>query len=281
MKEQGADLWGTEMQLSKPDAYPIKTFSSFEAPDEDRQFDPISAVLEVLGKVKKGEFVGIQFVVAPADNKWKNHHNKLIEKLREAKTHKTEFVNHEGELQSFERMTILTPGETDVLKAVENNLSKQAFEAILRIVYISPKPIFYDSFARKGVIGAFNQYAALNLNSFTMNQGTGTLAKIWFFPYIFPGRRAEYRKERILFNYRTREMPKETFMGKAITSHFMNPNFASKPFHITTECLATVFHPPTFLVLTAPHLKRSESKKSAPPAGLAIFGEEKEIEGFQ
>jgi hypothetical protein len=46
------------------------------------------------------------------------------------------------------------------------------------------------------------------------------------------------------------------------------------------ECLASIFHPPTAGVLTAPHVHRVESKKAGPPAGLAIFGEEGDIESF-
>ena len=46
------------------------------------------------------------------------------------------------------------------------------------------------------------------------------------------------------------------------------------------ECIATLFHIPTVIVLTAPHIKRNESKKAGPPAGIAIFGEDKELEEF-
>ena len=50
---------------------------------------------------------------------------------------------------------------------------------------------------------------------------------------------------------------------------------------MNTRSLATLFHPPTFLVLTAPHLRRVESKKTGPPAGLAIYGDEGDLEKFK
>ena len=48
-----------------------------------------------------------------------------------------------------------------------------------------------------------------------------------------------------------------------------------------TEAIATLFHLPTAVVLTAPHIRRIESRKGGPPAGLAIFGDEEEIEKFK
>jgi hypothetical protein len=50
---------------------------------------------------------------------------------------------------------------------------------------------------------------------------------------------------------------------------------------MNVEGLATLFHPPTSVVLTAPHIRRVESRKTGPPAGLAIFGEEGEIEKYK
>ncbi|MBI5221114.1 MAG: hypothetical protein HY978_04770, partial [Candidatus Liptonbacteria bacterium] len=51
MDERGYNLWGSEMLLDKSSAYPIKSYLDFEAIDEDKQFDPISAFLEVLSKL--------------------------------------------------------------------------------------------------------------------------------------------------------------------------------------------------------------------------------------
>ena len=279
---QGYDLWGTEMLLAKEDAYPIKTYTTFfEAPEEERQFDPIAEFLEVLGKLQKGEIVGIQLLIAPAAQNWRDKWKDLVEKLRETKTKKEERTSAEGELQSFARMIARSPGEVDILKAVENNLSKQAFSTVIRFIYLSPRTIFYDSYARRGLIGSFNQYASLHLNAFVQNYAVSTRTRVWNWPHIFPKRRNEYRKQRLLYTYRRRTRLTDTFMGRLMTSYFLNWNFSTKAVHINTECLATIFHPPTFLVVTGPHIPRVESRKVGPPAGLAIFGEEREIEKFQ
>ncbi len=300
MREQGYDLWGTEMILAREAAYPIRTYIEFESPEEEKQYDPVSVFLEVLGRAKKEEIVGVQFLIQPEAPDWNKKWEGLVEQLRERKTKQKKptagtvmnfpggplpafAVKGAGEAESKPLMAsfMRTPGETDVLKAVENNLSKPAFNTLIRFIYFSPKALFYDSYARRGLTGSFNQYAALNLNFFRQNFPVSTRTRFWNWPHIFPRIRNEYRKANLLWNYRSRLMPPETFIGRLVTSNIFRWNFASRPSTLNVECLATLFHPPTYLVLTAPHIKRVESRKAGPPAGMAIFGEEKEIEKYQ
>ncbi len=187
----------------------------------------------------------------------------------------------EGEEGGTQEMLIArSPGHIEILKKVEENLSKPAFDTLVRFIYLSPKEGFSDTFPRRGLRGAFNQYSALNLNSFRDNYSITTRTRIWNWPHIFPKVRNEYRKQRLLHNYRTREVPPETWMGKLLTSYLFNWNFGSKRFLMNVKCLATLYHPPTAVVLTAPHIRRVESRRTGPPAGLAIYGEEGEIERF-
>jgi hypothetical protein len=303
MHRQGYDLWGTEMLLAKHPAYPIKSYTDFEAPDEERQYDPISSFIEVLSKAKPEETLAIQILIAPSDEHWKEEGYKLVEKLSEQKRaaggHKKgsstklafpggplpvfEGAAAHGEVKKPELPPIMqrTPGQTNVLEAIENNLSKPSFETLIRFIYLAPKAIYYDSYPRRGLMGSFNQYASHDLNSFRPNMDIATMARFWNPPYIFSAIRTQYRKQRMLYNYKRRKLPPKTFMAKLLTSHFFNWNFYSKKIYLSVESIATLFHPPSFLVLTGPHVKRSESKKAGPPAGLAIFGEEAEIEHFK
>lgn len=297
----GYNVWGGEMKLGREEAYPIRSYTEFEAPDEERQYDPISTFLEVLGKLKKEEMVGIQILIAPEDfTVWTKKWQPLVERLRQATTEKKpprlktkadfpggplpafstmkEEVKEEGTfLKSFMR----TPGETDVLKAVENNLSKPAFNTLIRFVYLSPRQLFQDRFPRRGILGAFNQYGALDLNFFRIDYATATHVMFWNWPHLFPKIRNEYRKQRVLYNYRHRTMPPDTFMGRLLTSHLFNWNFASRTYQLNVESLATLYHPPMHIVLTAPHIEQIRSRRVGPPAGLAIYGEEEEIEKYQ
>ena len=80
---KGYEVWGSEMILRKEEAYPIRTYPMFEAPDEERQYDPISMFLEVLGKAKKEEFIGVQFLIAPALDDWHDEWKGVVEHLKE------------------------------------------------------------------------------------------------------------------------------------------------------------------------------------------------------
>jgi hypothetical protein len=56
--------------------------------------------------------------------------------------------------------------------------------------------------------------------------------------------------------------------------------FAEKWAPVSVETLATMFHPLTSSVLTAPHLERLTSRRVSAPAGLAIYGEDEAIKKF-
>ncbi len=275
MHEKGLDVWGTEMLLAKDPIYPIKTYPNFESMEEDKQYDPISAFLEILGKLKPEETVCIQILIAPAGPDWAKPWEKKIVELQTPKT----MVMGTGD-EARDVAMARSPGQTDVLKAVEQNVSKPAFLTLVRFLYLSPAATYSDTFARRGLTGAFNQYAALNLNSFKPNRMVATRAQIWNWPHAYPKVRVDYRKQRLLWNYPRREVPPEVWLGRLFTSYPMNFNFASQRFFMNVEGIATLFHPPTAVVLTAPHIQRVESKKAGPPAGLAIYGEEKELGRF-
>lgn len=274
--KKGIDFFGTEIILANEEVYPIKTYVDFENEAEEKNFDPISTFLEALAELQKDELVGIQILIAPAHFKeWKDKWEDFLEKLR-----KPTLIEVGKEEEMGMRLGVRSPGQTDVLKAVERNLSKPAFDTLIRLLYLSPAATFNKIYARKGLIGSFNQYTALNLNSFKPNRGVTPFATIWRKPYLFSEKRISYRKERLLFNYKKREMPPLSAIGRLFTSLFYNWNLASQSFKMNTECLATLFHMPTAVVMTEPHIRHLESRRAGPPAGLAIFGEEKEIEKF-
>lgn len=285
VKVQNMDVWGTEMVLRRSYGYPLKTYMAYENPDEEHQFDPMSVFMENMAKAKKGEFCGIQYNLAPLGRSWGEHYESLVEELREPKF--SEHAGHEvhggPDLPPIFKAALIqrTPGVVDVLKAVESNLAKPAFKATIRFIYMAPKSIFYDSFARRAIKGSFNQYGASDLNYFEDNKAMSTKINPWTWPFVFRLARLKARKQRVLQNYLHREFEIETFMGKLLTSHILDWNFKSVQVVLNTESMASLFHPPSNLVLTAPHTQRVESKKMGAPAGLPIYGEESDLDKFR
>ena len=301
MYRNGYDIWATEMLLERSEAYPIKSYIDFESPDEEKQYDPMGVLIEVLGKAKKEETVALQIVIAPGAPDWKDEFQEVVEKLRSKRQEGkkpgakmgVEFPHllpvfpvtgggEEGEepTSTFARALSRTPGETETLKAIEDNLSRPGFKTIVRYVYFSPKELYQDNYPRRAILAAFNQYRALDLNAFRRNEIMTTKTKFLAFPFLFSKVRLEYRKQRMLISYPRREMPPETWMGEVLMSHFFNKD-SSEAFFLNTRSIATLFHPPTYRIITAPHIKRVESRKAGPPAGLAIYGDEEEMERYK
>ncbi|MDO8558178.1 MAG: hypothetical protein Q7S09_03240 [bacterium] len=276
MDESGYSLWGSELRLAREDAYPIRTYAEFSSTVEEEQIDPVSALVEILGKAKRGEKILLQILVRPADDTWQLQGKKLLDKLKTSNIHKKTKVMPGGDVEEVEKMIARTPGEVDLLKAINLNISKPGFETIIRYMYLAPKDIFSTNLARRGVFSCFNQYADFRMNFFRQNSGART--ETWWVksPYIFPEIRLRGRKRRMLRNFRERRMPEESFFSKIATSEVFDWNVKSKTFVLNTEELATIWHLPSHLVLTAPFVQRVESRKIGPPAGLPIFGGEEE-----
>jgi len=263
------DIWGTEIKLAKDALYPIRTYAAFKASEESAAaLDPTSSFLEILGKLRIGEFAGVQIVIQPAAKDWGKKWMEELDKLRTPKVI--------GETQ------LTDPKETtSTIDAVARNLAKSAFTTLIRIMYIGPTTVFKDGsgFVRGGITGAFNQYSSPTLNAFKANGLVGTSVDKWKKPYMLNDARLEMKKQRMLWNYRKRKLAPRSFVEKFFTSFATNGN-NSETFELALDGVATIFHLPTSVVLTTPHMRRIESKKAGPPVGLAIFGEESQLEKF-
>jgi len=303
MHEQGYDIWGSDVILAREAAYPIKTYEEFESPDENKQYDTMSSFLELFSSLKREEIIGFQILIAPADLDWWKKWEGLLKSLSTKEDKKklstaTSFPTEHGfgilpmfeiagpdkDDMKFLKTAFRTPGETKVLEAVGKNLSKSAFDTVIRYIYMSPKSMYADAIPRRGIQGVLNQFSSLDLNRLVRNDKTAVSTArvaLFHFPYIFPQKRGDLKKARVLHNYIRRELPEEEFIGKLMTSNIFNWNIHAKRFEMNTECLATIFHPPSIMSLTAPHIKRVESRKGGPPAGLAIFGGEENVEKLQ
>lgn len=275
LRKAGYRLFGNELILEKRDAFPLRTYVDFEENIEERQLDPIAALLETFAKLDPREHIWVQILVRPTiDDSWKKAGDKIIEELKE-KTGKRRVLSPLGEFIMIDR----SPGDVEVMKAVDRNIGKPGFHSIVRYLYMAPQEIYSASFGRRSVLSSMNQYASEQLNRFKHNTRAWTLAKIWYRPYLFPKRRRLAREERMYENYRKRQLYADTFMEAVWRMKFFYWGFKARQWSrmvLNVEELATICHLPMFVVLTGPLMKRVESRKIGPPAGLAIYGKEGE-----
>lgn len=264
------DMWGTELSLTKPDPYPIRTYSYFDydpATDVERAIDPLSSLTEVMSSLKPGEQIWFQLLVRPVDDTWKKRGEELVQKLmnRKPKAKASILGLIAGFLGAFinalsappapavksdskeEKTTLmhLTPGEQEAIKAIDNNISKLGFASKIRWIYLARKDVFTKPRVA-AIFGSIKQFNSLNLNGFKPDNRTKT--KI---DYLMIKKREMYRKRWLLDSYKKRRFPENTYV-------------------LNTEELATVYHFPGTSVLT-PTLPRVEAKRGTPPPTLPFI----------
>lgn len=269
LPDKDINLWGTEFKLIKKDAYPIRTYPEFLDLDKKTMVDPLSGITEILSNTKEGEQIWLQILIRPTGSKWKEEAELLVNKLigrkvtspgmlgkimEELRSYgeysiETLMAMPSGEVKiskaTEEALKKLTPGEQEVVKAIERNIAKIGFETKIRFIYLARRDKF-SSANVSAIIGAFKQFSTQNLNGFRPDKKTKTSID-----YFFKKSREDWRKRSILNKYRKR-------------------NFRDKiAFVFNTEELATIYHFPGMLV-KAPMMPRIEAKKGEPPAGLPV-----------
>lgn len=254
-------LWGAEFTLSKEDALPIKTYVNYgldkpvaDQDAEQAKTDPITAALEYLGTIGPGEQMWIQILVQASKDRyhkagswfgkkegWKDQGKALIEKRMQRDKAKTD--------DGFGGLTVLSPGERQVVEDVERSLSKPGFDCGIRGIYLSSGKLDPRRFV--GLLGTFKQYNSASSNGFKPAWTTG--AKYWWNDPF--GTKVPKLKALIFDSYRRR-------------SYFYAP-YAAKPFVLSAEELATIYHFPGRVAAT-PSLGKIESKRGEPPVNLPI-----------
>ncbi len=238
-KEWGC--WGTEFGLTEEDAYPIRTYIDYGLHEtmtkEEQKTDPITSFIEFCGSIKEGEQVWFQILIRATKKDWKEEGKKLIEKLLE----------RGKKLMEGEQPKKLSPGETEVIKAIERDVSKYGFDTGIRGIYLARNEKFNPTNIAS-LVGTMKQYNAVNLNGFKLVNPTSV-------DYFFKKKREAGKKTKILDAFRQR-------------SYFYMP-YDRKAFVLNTEELATIFHFPGRVAET-PTFGRIEAKKGEAPTDLPI-----------
>ena len=329
------EMWGTEMQFAKEDAYPITTYYDFktltEAKLEEVKVDPLSAFAETLATLKHGEQIWFQILARPCglpgkgpkDN-WKDEAEQIVNKLagREKPAKKKwweslaeivsafieEIPEHAAELakpmsSSGERglgrlyaagakkddakkdpskLLHITPGEKDVIAAIERKASKLGYEAVVRMIYVARRDVF-DPSGIGSLFGMIKQFNTQHLNAFKPNGGTLTRTKDYLWGFYSSQKYQNKIKRGLLYSYKHRTLfwdikkilpfPDTMRIANAVSRFFYRlfpsqvESMRSKPIVLNTEEMATLFHFPGETV-SSPAMPRQQAKFGEPPINL-------------
>ena len=232
-----------ELDLTKPEVYPIKQFTDFEV-------DPLSGITSVMSKLNPGEEVWFQMVIRPVGDNWQERGHKMVEAVRSGKKLRgnglggkfwrgfgdffkallLQVVNPGAEVTETKTEIKLPASVEDALKNIELKITKLGFQTKIRILALG-----HDSVTTKlkcqTIAAAFKQYNTTNLNGFRIED-------------IAMNDQARWKD----YAYRSFEDDGDIF------------NIAE---------LASIYHLPHMSVST-PNIVWAGSKKGEPPANLPI-----------
>ncbi len=274
---QEYDLAGNDFVMTQPPAYPIKSWREFEekgGKDDNVRIDTLSPLFEMMGGLRQGEHLWLQYIVRPTGGDWVKEGQKAIDKIlgkpEKKVDHPLKFIStaidgligiakkpEEKKPEEKFNLGALTPMQKLVLEQIELKLSKPAFKAAIRVLYVARKEAFVGT-RTAGVNAMFKQLFANNLNSFKPGSGTRDKGK-W--NWMFPSDKGIGADDATL--------GKKNGMYDAYRKRSFSAPAPDKSYNLilNVEELATLWHLPG-LNAKAPLLPRVSAKKGQPPVFL-------------
>lgn len=278
-------LWISEYELTKSDAYPIKTYVDYgmdKDPKEEYKIDPLTPLIEFLGNLGRGHQAWIQIILrkhgAEDEDPTKNWGNAKIWKtfrpkdiwdryekkdLRWKEAAKAEIdkiiASVKGEKGADGKLIPgtgrqLTEVEKDTISALDRSVSKNGFDVGIRSLYFAPKDIFSISNVG-GIVGGITHFNS-HLNGFRPTRGSDERYSNVFIAWMKRSdKKRNAEKQEMLDAYKRR-----AYFYKP----YMRPHFI-----LNTEELATIYHFPGG-VSTTPTFTRIESRKAEAPVNIPI-----------
>jgi hypothetical protein len=271
------DVSGFEEVLRHENYLPIRTYPMFEEAVEEHRIDTIAPLMEAMSKLKNDEQLWFQVVIKPTGEDFRKEGEQEIKKLLGIEEQKKPSMwpkldlgispqealrapfEHPGaakpsknDQQAKMPRFLMTPVDKERADAIHLKISKIAFEATLRFLYVEKREGAEDSGHTNSIHGFIRQFNTQNLNSLKPNSPTSTAS--YSVKYnIFKKTRIRARKRYLYEHYR----------------HLLPATHESI---LNIEELATVFHFPLAVVSTT-ELAKVESRKGSPPASLPIIEE--------
>lgn len=274
-KDGPINLFGYMVELSKDDPYPIKSYIDYGLDravgslEEAERIDPITPLLETMGSIGVGEQMWVQILIQKDTKRhivgdeggkgWKDKAKEIIKKEKE----KLKVKDAEGKITTVERPT---RGEQAVIEAIERHMNKFGFDCGMRVLYLAEKDRFKGDMIT-AFTAMFRQFNSEDLNSFKLTNLTKTPDEPW---KDLGGRVLQKKKKYILAAYKARAYFFGSFNFKKIITYVRSPvKLGQKPFILSTEELATLWHLPGRVAET-PTFGRQEATKSEPPVNLPV-----------
>lgn len=273
------NMLGLELKFNQPNPYPIKTYVDWnldkDAGKEETRVDPMAPMIEYMSNLGPKEYCYVQILVQPvkkhkrrgiggmisgfAKLEWVNPLEEYgfeeeaqdeVEKIKNAGTRmvKTE----KGEVPM---LTFRTPGEEEKLKAVERKIGQIMYDVGIRCMYFAHKDV-YNKWNQHGMTRMFDPYTGYN--GFGLGYYSG-----FDFPWQDPtGSLTKFKQKKMFQYYQLR-----SFFYPPYRKTFGLYSEQSPHLVLSEEELATIFHVPSNMVLSA-GLTRVESKKVEAPSNL-------------
>lgn len=261
------DLMSAELQLTKADPYPIKTYVDYQLDkeqEEEFKIDPITPVLEFFNTIPENNYACIQIIVRahkaedPDPTKLFPSFSKKIDNWKETAKKDIEDIKKKSFIEFDEggvkrKQNIQTESQKRIISALDRSVTKFAFDTGIRLLNIAKKGSFVNNYGM--LIGTFKQYNSGELNSFKPRTGTS-----FDYPWQDP------------FGKKIKKMKSEMLEAYQVRDYFWKSDYKKKdrPFFVlNTEELATIYHFPG-MVAQAPSINRVDSRKIAPPDNLPV-----------
>jgi len=270
------NLFGVSMHLQRKDFFPIVTYKRFfeevVSTPEEKRLDPLSSLMDGIATLKPGEQIWIQICAMPvtisggdAEVKLEDQAQEYVDKAvkRPGKIKSKSLLQEGVQILATGKPTVapevknlsspemdLTPREKDIIRSIEDKISKQCWQCSSRFIYLGTRDVFFKGVS-KIPFAFYSAFASPHLNFFMIIKYTFT--KI---VYFFKKRRLYLRCRKLFRSYKMRVAPSFPEVVKGET------------FVLNSEELATMFHLPSKDAAPSPTLRRVGAKKSGPPSNL-------------
>lgn len=280
------DVYGGEFKLVKNSVYPIKTYEHFEhmmGEPETQYKDPMAALMDLMGSLKRGEQLWYQILVIPISTDWADEGEKEIKEIIGETTDRNSFLDKGidgfvkmlgeisemiysiwGDIEEKKKedkegqfkMMNLKPREKKQIEEIQEKVGKLGFAVKIRQVYVARKEVMNKNKVSYGFTGYMKQFNFNDLNSYKPDVGDGgTVTKVKY-EKIMGDYRVNQRKIRLMAAYKFRS----DLRGR-------NPHI------LNTEELASIWHFPVEASVKSPSIQKAPGKKAEPPSGLPTVRE--------